>query len=62
MFEPKLECRVCGTVLKDDNIGYVSNSNGCSVFECKECHLPRRPVEPKPAFKSWRIFRREPNI
>jgi Zn-finger protein len=62
MFEHKVECRMCGTMMKDDNIGYISTSNGCSIFECKECHLPTRPVEPKPAFKSWRIFRREPNI
>jgi|GEM_PF-5734819 len=62
MFEHKVECRVCGTMMKDDNIGYISTSKGEAVFECKECHLPTRPAEPKPAFKSWRIFRRDLNI
>jgi hypothetical protein len=62
MFEQKVECRVCGTMMKDDNIGYISTSSGQPVFECKECHLPARSAEPKPAFKSWRIYRRELNV
>ena len=62
MFEHKVECKVCGTKMKEDNIGYISTSSGQAVFECKDCHLPTRPASPKPAFKSWRIFRKEPNI
>jgi Zn-finger protein len=58
MGDMKMVCRACGVMLNGNNIGYVSNSNGRSVFECRTCHAPSRPAEPKPTFKSWQLFGR----